>query len=444
VSLDLTSERTEVQTLFDELWSEEREDQVAFRGKERFVLRLVPHPKVVTSLPEVEVPTSVDTCGAVRSDGTYLITGGLGGLGLKVAQWLIDQGARHLVLMGRRGASESANEALACMRAAGAHVVVAQADVAREEQVGRVFADIAQSMPPLRGVIHAAGVLDDGVLLKLDRDRFTSVMAPKVAGAWNLHTLSIEQPLEFFVLFSSVASLLGSPGQGNYAAANAFLDALAHHRHVRGLPALSINWGPWAEVGMAARLDGRGRLAGRGTASIGPEKGVEVLGRLLGKGAAQIGVMPVNLLRQWTQLHPRAAESPLLRDLVRGEREIPLPRPKRNASLTYDRLLAAAAEERQQLLEPYLRTQVAEALGMSASTLDAQQPLSDLGLNSLMAVELQTQVKSDLGVSISMADLSQNPSVGDIAAQLLARLFPAAHTPRASLLSSDEWEEFGL
>src|SRR5262249_31193591 len=147
--------------------------------------------------------------------------------------------------------------------------------VTREEDVVRVLDDIHRSMPPLRGVFHAAAHLDDGILLQLDEERFRSVMSPKLRGAWLLHTLTAGCPLDLFVLFSSAAVLFGSPAQGNYVAANVFLDALAQHRRLQGLPALSVNWGPWSGVGGANRADRGGRLVLRGILSIPPEKGIE-------------------------------------------------------------------------------------------------------------------------------------------------------------------------
>ena len=187
------------------------------------------------------------------AEATYLITGGLGGLGRAVATWLVEQGARHLVLMGRSAPSASAQQTLDALRKAGAHVVVARGDVARADDVASVIESIRMSMPPLRGVVHAAGVLDDGIVAHLDQRRLRDVMAPKVDGAWNLHALTRDVDLDFFVLFSSAASVLGSPGQAHYAAANSFLDALAWHRRAEGRSALSINWGPWAEVGLVNR-----------------------------------------------------------------------------------------------------------------------------------------------------------------------------------------------
>jgi myxalamid-type polyketide synthase MxaB len=190
---------------------------------------------------------------AVRADGSYLITGGLGALGIRVARCLVDQGARHLVLAGRSGPSAEAWEAMEEMRAAGASVREVRADVASPADTARLI-EACQAEAPLRGVVHAAGVLDDGVVDRQTAERFSRVLAPKVYGAWNLHHQTRELPLDFFVLFSSMASVLGSPGQSSYAVANAFLDALAHHRRARGLPGLSINWGPWSEAGMAALL----------------------------------------------------------------------------------------------------------------------------------------------------------------------------------------------
>src|SRR5581483_446136 len=172
---------------------------------------------------------------AVRADATYLITGGLGALGQVVAEWLVEQGARSLVLVGRGAPSARAAATVERLRAAGARVTIAQADVSRAEAGEALLREIGRTLPPLRGIVHAAGVLDDGVLLRQDWDRFQKVLAPKVDGAWNLHAATAEQDLDFFVLFSSIASLFGSAGQGNYVAANAFLDALAHARRARGL-----------------------------------------------------------------------------------------------------------------------------------------------------------------------------------------------------------------
>jgi len=398
--------------------------------------------KIVISLREHEVlvAPSSEQSPTFRADGTYLITGGLGGLGLAIAPWMVQQGARHLVLLGRSGPSATAQAALDGMREASAHIVVARADVAQEQQLANVLADIGRSMPPLKGIIHAAGILDDGLLLQLNQERFTSVMAPKMRGAWNLHTLTVNAPLDFFVLFSSAASLLGSPGQGNYAAANAFLDGLAQYRQAQGLPALSINWGPWARVGLAARPHRGGRLALGGFASITPEQGVEVLGRLLQQGSAQVGALPVKW-QQWRQSYPAASTAPLLAHLIHEEAASG---PEAKGCLFHETLLAAAPEERQGLLESHLGEHIAGVLGFSASKLsdvDAQQPLNTLGIDSLMALQLKNRIEADLGVVIPIAYLLQGPSVAQLAMQVLEQLTSCTpEQPSANLdrLSDEE------
>ncbi|NJR64506.1 MAG: SDR family NAD(P)-dependent oxidoreductase, partial [Leptolyngbyaceae cyanobacterium CRU_2_3] len=205
------------------------EPQIAFRNGQRYAARLVHRQAEAAAIAPV----------GWRADATYLITGGLGGLGLQLATWLVNQGVRHLMLVGRKSASESARQCLKQLEAVGAEIIVVQADIAETEQVARVLAR-AETLPPLRGIFHLAGILEDGVLLRQNWTRFAEVMAAKMRGAWLLHTQTQHLDLDYFVLFSSVASLLGSPGQGNYAAANAFLDALAQHRRHQGQAGLSI------------------------------------------------------------------------------------------------------------------------------------------------------------------------------------------------------------
>ncbi len=187
------------------------------------------------------------------ADASYLITGGLGGFGLGVARFLADRGARTLVLLGRRGAvGVEARTAVRELEAKGTRIIVRAADVSNEAEVAEVFAAIDRDLPPLKGVVHAAMVLEDALLVNLDRDLIDRVLAPKLAGTWNLHVHTVNRPLDFFVMFSSLSSVFGHAGQGNYAAANAFLDAMAWYRRAIGLPALAINWGYLGDVGYLA------------------------------------------------------------------------------------------------------------------------------------------------------------------------------------------------
>jgi acyl transferase domain-containing protein len=377
--------------LLAEIEDSQGEDQLAFRAGRRHVARLVR-----SQVPAAGSPP-------LRGDSTYLITGGLGALGLAVAQWMVKQGVRHLVLTGRREASAEVRKALSEMEKVGAQVVVARADVAEWEDMVRVFEEMETSMPPLRGIIHAAGVLDDGILLQQDWERFAKVMAPKVNGSWNLHRLAEELPLDFWVSFSSAASLLGSPGQGNYAAANAFMDALVHYRRAAGLPGLSINWGPWGEVGMAAKLGERerARIATQGLEPIPLQQGLSVLEQFLGQTTtAQVGVLPI----EWSVLRKQLSagrEIPLLSELVGelGLRETELTKTKQNEFLA--RLASVPEGERYDLLRTQIQLEVAQVLGLNESQLPSlEEGFFDLGMDSLMAVELQNRMTQLLGVAL--------------------------------------------
>ena len=357
---------------------------------------------------------------AIHADGSYLITGGLGGLGLQVAIWLVAQGARHLALLSRSAPTDAAARTIETLRARGVQVLVLQADVAAAEKVEAALGQLRVALPPLRGVIHAAAVLDDGLLLQLTSERLAAVLAPKVAGAWNLHTLTRDDPLDFFVLFSSAAGLLGAPGQAHYAAANAFLDALAHHRRAQGLPALSINWGPWAEVGLAAAQANRGqRLAAQGLASLTPTEGLAALAHLLGQPALQVAVMKFNL-RHWCQLFPQAAELPLLRELVGALANGAQPR---SASGTVRAaLLAAEPGARSALLEQHIIEQIALVLRADPGRISAETPLQSLGMDSLMALELRNRLELSLGLSLPATLVWGRPTVVDLAPDLAERM----------------------
>ncbi|NJK63157.1 MAG: SDR family NAD(P)-dependent oxidoreductase, partial [Synechococcaceae cyanobacterium SM2_3_1] len=222
-----------------------QEDQLAYRDQTRYVARLV---------RSAFNPPSTSPDLDLKADATYLITGGLGSLGLSLARQLVQWGARHLLLLGRRSPSVEAQREIDSLTQQGVEVVVAQADATRLQDLQAIFTRIESSLPPICGIIHAAGVLKDGTLQQLEWSDFWQVLAPKVAGSWNLHQLSQDLPLDFCVWFSSVAALMGSAGQGNYAAANAFMDGLSSYRHQQGLASLSINWGAWSTAGMAANL----------------------------------------------------------------------------------------------------------------------------------------------------------------------------------------------
>ena len=383
--------------------------------------------------PEARIVSSSSAGKGFVADATYLIAGGLGGLGLSVAQWMISRGARNIVLLGRSAASSEAAEAVLSMERAGARIKIARADISRSDQIDGVFTDIERSMPPLRGIIHSAAVLDDATVLHLTPERVRRVLSPKVEGAWNLHVRSLRLPLDFFVLFSSALTLLGSPGQGNYVAANAFLDALAYTRHAAGLPALSINWGPWAEVGLAAAQANRGeRLASRGIESMSPKEALEMLGRLLERAPVQMGVVPFNV-RQWLQFYPRAAESPLFALLSADQGGAGALRASK-AHVRQALLSRQPGPERRALLESHLQEQIAQTLRLNPSQINPGRSLSGLGFDSLLFLEIRRRLEVSLGIDLPTSLLWSSPSITAFASQLGLRMeipLDAAPSPPA-------------
>ena len=347
----------------------------------------------------------------IRADGTYLITGGLGDLGLAFAGWLAKQGAQHLVLLGRSKPSASAQHLIDELRNAAINVVTAQADVTDPAQLSAVFAGIKHDLPPLRGVIHAAGVLADATISQMDRDRFMQAYAPKVMGAWNLHTLTADQPLDFFILFSSVAAVLGTPGQGNYAAGNAFLDALARFRRAHRLPALSIDWGPWSEIGLAAEQSNRGeRLTQQGLKSITPRQGLDAMSLLMARKDTQIGVMAFDT-GTWCMSRPAAPHSSLFKDLL-NETAVAAAEKKSAARSIQEELLAASSgKERRALFETYLRENIAKVLHLAPARIPLDKPLRTLGLDSLMSIELRNRLEDGLRVVLPVSLIWNYPTV---------------------------------
>jgi acyl transferase domain-containing protein/ubiquinone/menaquinone biosynthesis C-methylase UbiE/acyl carrier protein len=374
-----------------------------------------------------------------RADASYLLTGGLGGLGLRLAAWMVERGARHLTLMGRRPATEAARAALGELEAHGARISLAQGDVSRAADVERILADIDASGPALRGIIHGAGVLDDGVLLQQTWPRFATVFGPKVDGAWLLHERTRLLPLDFFVLLSSIASLLGSAGQANHAGANAFLDALAHHRAAQGLPALSVNWGPWGEIGAAADRDVIARVEARGISPIPPGAALEALERLMVQAAPQVGVVAIDWRRYLGDLSGGAPA--MLADLARASSEVERPRTAPAESPTVDigeRLRRAPTGNRRAIVLEEVREQIARGLGLDAATVGEGQPFSELGLDSLLAVELRTRLARHLGLerSLPATTLFDYPTLQALADYLIGDVLHLADGAGPSLPAS--------
>jgi acyl transferase domain-containing protein/NADPH:quinone reductase-like Zn-dependent oxidoreductase/acyl carrier protein len=364
----------------------------------------------------------------IEPNATYLITGGLGGLGLSLAQWLVDQGGRHLVLTSRSQPTPVAQEAIGRMQAAGAEVLVASADVAQKEQIASVIARVEATMPPLRGVVHCAGILDDRTVLEMEAPRFLRVLEPKVAGAFHLHALTAEMPLDFFVLYSSVASLLGAPGQANYSAGNAFMDALAHSRRRLGLAGTSIHWGPFVDIGLAASQDSRGqRLSYRGLESLTPTQGLLAFSRLLDRPRAEVGIARL-AVHQWVEFYPQVAGSPFWSELQREKKAIEQPSSSR---VSFKQSLERRpAGERQTALELHILEHVGQVLRLDTSRIDRLSSFTNLGMDSLLSLELRNRLESSLGVRLSATLLFTYPNPASLADHLIERMSLTSSTTK--------------
>jgi acyl transferase domain-containing protein/surfactin synthase thioesterase subunit/acyl carrier protein len=398
--------------LLAEITNGDGEDQVALRAGRRFAARLV------------RMPALAPNDARFDPDGIYLITGGLGALGLEVAGWLADRhGVKHIALASRRGERDPAAAATRrAFAARGVAIDILAADVTDARAVADAIARLRQSPHAIKGVFHCAGLLDDGILLQMDWPKFQRVMAPKVEGAWLLHQLTRDLALDHFVLFSSILSLIGSAGQANYAAANAFLDALADRRRREGRPALALNWGPWAESGLATASGDKGRVIwrARGTDYIDAGTGRQALDALIGSDVTHGAIT----LTHWpTFIGQFATVPPLYRDLQEQAAGAAAGTPAESHADLRAKLARASADERREHLIAFVGRQAAKTLGMS-DPIPAARPLRELGLDSLMSVTLVNRLEAALGIRISAAKLIRGPSVRELADDLLPLLAP--------------------
>ncbi|GAA4624848.1 type I polyketide synthase [Actinoallomurus vinaceus] len=371
--------------------------------------------KLVLTVPrqgEADVALPPGGRPVVRRGTSYVVTGGLGGLGLELARWLAGQGAGRIVLGGRSAPSETAAAALAGIRAGGTQVEVVRGDIAEPGVAERLVAAATADGRTLSGVLHAAAVLDDGALSNLDAERFDRVWRPKVTGAWRLHEATAGLPLDWFVLFSSVASLLGSPGQGNYAAANDWLDSFARWRRSRGLPAQAINWGVWGEAGRATEL------GHRGYAAFSTAEGLRSLAELIDHERTNAGVF-VHDPEHWFHAAPSAADSAFFA-------EMPIRQATESGVIGDDgitaRLRAAPPEERSRIALSHLGTCTRVILGLSSASIDSTTVLSDLGFDSLTALQLRNRLEVDLRVKLPATLVWTHPTAGELVGQLLEHL----------------------
>jgi acyl transferase domain-containing protein/NADPH:quinone reductase-like Zn-dependent oxidoreductase/SAM-dependent methyltransferase/acyl carrier protein len=373
--------------------------------------------KVIVSFPEPFVANRGEPLAPafeVKPDGCYLITGAFGGFGKVLAEWLADCGARHLVLTSRNGpATPEAEDFLAKLRGRGVDVQVVLADAGSPEDVKRLMTEISLAGHPLKGVFHLAMVIDDAPLASLTRERMRAVLAPKAHGAWLLHEGTLGMELDCFVMFSSVSSVFGNSAQGNYAAANAFLDSLAHHREAIGLPALAINWGALGGEGYVARNERVAEYLTRlGLTPLSPGEVVVLLESFLSAGVNQAMAFRVDWSK-WRQSFRGTQESPLLEHIIAaGVEGAETSGTKSDWRLKIE---SAAPEDRAGIIGQAVRDVVGSVLRVKPESLRDDQPLTDLGLDSLMAVEIENSIESAVGVNLPPASLMQARTIDQVA-----------------------------
>jgi acyl transferase domain-containing protein/acyl carrier protein len=367
----------------------------------------------------------------VTSKGTYLITGGLRGLGLMTAEWLVSKGARHLVLTGRREPNAESAAVIRELESKGAQVRVEKADVSNAEAMTRLLADIRAVMPPLRGVVHSAIVLDDGILLQQSWSRFTNAFASKVTGSLLLDRLTASDPLDFFVMYSSVAAVLGAPGQGNYVAANSFMMGLAFARQLAGRPALNVDWGAWSGRGLAVDLGINERSEQTGLGVIDPQAGFAALEAALLSKRASLIVCPADWPKVASALSRSEHVAPFLQEVVRAASTGQQARSARagsasepgpaKAAMLQERLAAAAPNQRRALVVEQIRREAGRVLGLeNLELLSNNKPLNELGLDSVMAIELRNAIRAVVGKSLPATLLFDYPTV-DALTQYICR-----------------------
>ncbi len=356
----------------------------------------------------------------IKADACYLITGAFGGFGKVIANWLAQSGARHLALASRSGAgTPEAAEFVEKLRARGVSARVFKADAGSERDVSKMLADINAEGAPLRGIFHLAMVIDDAPLAALTPERMSNVLAPKALGAWLLHEKTQDIPLDCFVMFSSISSIFGNPAQGNYGAANALLDSLAHHRRALGLPALALNWGVLGGEGYVARNERVAEfLARQGTGALTPAEVISILESSLRSGDAQVAAIRVDWAK-WRTFFRGMQGNPLL------ERIFATVEGQEASGVTSDwrhRIEAATPAEKEGVIAQAVREVVGSVLRVKPATLRDDQPLTDLGLDSLMGVEIENSLEAAIGIALPPTSLMRARTIGQIATLIAGHL----------------------
>ncbi len=407
--------RDEPEAVLREILGGGNENLIALRGGDRrFAARL----QKMTDLPARERPQNI-----VPHEGTCLITGGLGALGIALTEWLAKKGCRNIAITSRKSVSPGMREKMESLMQMGTRIEILEGDISRIDDAGGIFAHIQESMPPLRGIFHLAGMLDDGMIEELDWARFSRVLMPKISGAWNLHSLTRDLELDFFVMYSSASSLLGNPGQSSYAAGNAFLDGLASYRRSTGLPALSINWSSWADVGMAASQGtGHDRLAHYGVRHLKAEFALELLDTLLSSTIPRACVLDIDWATYRDRLEQKS--SAYLSSLFPEKTGEVV---DRDGEAQEKGIVATLSEtppaKRKDALLHYMQSWSARIMGYDdPRQVKIDTPLMEQGVDSLMIVEMRNKFNREVKTTLPMTLLFNYPTLKKVADYILGKI----------------------
>lgn len=397
-----------------------RESEAAFR-----LMQGAGHIGKIVLAPSDRLPTALPEAAALRlSDGPYVVTGGLSGFGLEAAKWLGRQGARKLALLGRRGINTpGAREAIAALANAGIEAQAIAVDITDEPALAATLNTIRKQQGAIRGVVHAAVAMDDALLSQLDIDRFAAALAPKLGGADALDRLTRSDPIDLFLLFSSVTTPMGNPGQGNYVAANAAIEAIAERRHAEGLPGLAIQWGPIGDAGYLARENGVSDMLSRqiGSAHLTAAQALDRIPMLLESGLPVAGFATV----RWAGLRKSL---PLIRSSLFADMRLGTQYEAGDVDLR-ELLATCTPQEAREKATAMLIEEVARIMKLAPERIEAQRPLTELGMDSLMAVELRLAVEQRFGVTIPVLALSEGATLAIMAGRILRSLSGCEETP---------------
>ncbi|MCA9008272.1 MAG: thioester reductase domain-containing protein [Planctomycetaceae bacterium] len=362
----------------------------------------------------------------LKADATYLITGGAGGFGWEIAKWMVSEGARSLALLSRSGPGAEVAAEIEQLRSSGVAVLDVRADVTCPLAVKDAIRQIDQELPPLRGIIHAAMILDDLFIHDLNQQSFNRVLHPKVIGGWNLHASTLHLPLDYFVCFSSVSSMIGTTKQSNYSAANFFLDALAAYRQASGLPSLTVNWGAIGGAGYFERNQkARDYIDKVGFRSLSVPDALKMLRELMQRSSSQVAVARAD----WEQLarfSPALGSSPTYTPLTSEKSS------SRTGGAIVTRIRNASASDQATILEDFLTEQIARVFGIEASQVDRSTALTHLGLDSLMAVELMNRLEHELNLTIPLGSVLSGPNVQQLASTLLPLVLTSSNSDHST------------